>query len=182
MALFACSKLKLAMLGMLRFIARQAPDDSAAAATTHAAKHPSRNTPLPPPPNDCPRFRLLFSSLKKALDSAAKDSAPGPSGLPVSDMVRIFNFSSFEGTLTLDLFFVVAGHVTAGRAPTVGADVMAFNTLIGIPKKGTTPDVRLIAMGEEFRKLFGKAVVVQMGAAIKAHFNPLQFGIAQGGV
>jgi hypothetical protein len=105
------------MVGMLRFVAGQAPDDSAATATALAAKHPVRNTVVPPLPDNCPRFHLLFSSLKKALDSAAKDLAMGPSGLPVSDMVRIFNFSSFEGTLTLDLFFfVVAGHVTP-KAP-----------------------------------------------------------------
>jgi hypothetical protein len=159
MGLIERGKLKLAMVGMLRFAAGLAPDDSPAAAAALAKKHPPQHAAAQPLPADCPRFCLLSSSIMAALSSARGDSAPGLSGLPVCDLVRAFSFSSFEGALTLDLFFLVATHVTAGRACSVAGDVL-----------------------EEFRKLFGKAVVLQQSAFIKAHFTPLQYGLVQGGV
>ncbi|CAJ1387956.1 unnamed protein product, partial [Effrenium voratum] len=101
-------------------------------------------------------------------------SAPGPSGLR-GDHLREALGTAHSDEVVAHLAGVVRLLASGGAPPEVAAH-LAGGALLALPKGDG--DVRPIAVGETLRRLVGKCLCEAVREDVKAHFCPLQVGVA----
>ena len=136
------------------------------------AKHPQPSGSIPPPViGSEPPITLQRDVFLRALKSAPRGSAPGPSGLRFEHLKACMEVRDLS-----DCLLAVAQRVvTGGPGPSIGR-ALAAARLIALPKGDH--DVRAIAVGEVFRRLVARSICLQEKATMADILSPMQYGVA----
>ena len=81
-----------------------------------------------------------------------------------------------SGVVTGNLLIEVLSLIAAGRFPEFASRALSASRLIALPK--SNGDVRLIAVGEAFRRVAAKALCLRMRDHFSDYFSPIQHGVS----
>jgi len=116
--------------------------------------------------------RLLTASAKRALQSAARRSAPGPSGWRYEHLQVLLSHGDSLESLTALLQLLLDGNV-----PLATVSLLRRASLVPLMK--ASGGLRPLAVGETLRRLAARALLIQEHEKLKVAVAPHQQAIGQ---
>ncbi len=143
------------------------------------ALHPTRDTPIAKPDVDVDPelLDLTPKQLAKALRTAAKGSAPGPTGWRFEHLLTYLNLTKHgyrqgEQRIPLPTFIK---RLTQASLPRLCSKVLGTANLMALTKG--VDKVRPVAVGDALRRWATRAVCMQQKTKMAAFFAPLQCAV-----